>query len=404
MNLPDAATPQSPPALDEHLLQARVETERMRQYMSRERGTGLSGALPSAYVGWLMVGGAVDGGQVLAWWLALLAVDLGTVLHTSLYLRCRRETGHAPWLWRQVALQAVAGLVWGCAVPLAEQSPDPRLAGDVGLVLMTVNAIAVIGLLHYRRAVLSWTLAVWAVPMAFFALDPTARHLHFALGVGVLVASLNFYLWRASGQLVDGLEKRLRADALAAALQQAMERIRELATRDELTGVFNRRHGMEMLRAWVPPRRRPRDAEGPPALLLLDIDHFKSVNDQHGHPVGDAVLREVVRRLQDTLRATDVLSRIGGEEFMVALPGATRDEALGLAERLRAAIAATPIGHGALQLPVSVSLGVALLAPGESLEQLLARADAALYRAKHGGRNRVEAAAPPPQPLSALAG
>ncbi len=404
MTPPDTALPPPSTAIDEHQLQARVDTERMRQYMSRERGTGASGALPSAYVAWLMVGGAVDAGWVWTWWLALLAVDLSTVLHTSLYLRRPRTGGHTPWLWRQVALQTLAGLVWGCAVPLAEQSPDPRLAGDVGLVLMTVNAIAVIGLLHYRRAVVSWTLAVWAVPMAFFTLEPTPRHLQFALGVGVLMASLNFYLWRASGQLVDGLEKRLRADALAAALQQAMERIRELATRDELTGVFNRRHGMEMLRAWVPPRRRPRDNEGPPALLLLDIDHFKAVNDQHGHPVGDAVLREVGRRLQDTLRASDVLSRIGGEEFMVALPGATLDEALGLAERLRSAIAATPVRHDPLQLPVSVSLGVALLGPGESLEQLLARADAALYRAKHGGRNRVEAAEPPPRPLSALAG
>jgi diguanylate cyclase (GGDEF)-like protein len=400
----DAAAPPPAPTIDERLLQARVDAERMRQYMSRERGTGASGVLPSAYVAWLMVGGGVDSASVLSWWLALLAIDLCTVLHTSLYLRTRRENAQARWLWRQVAMQTAAGLVWGCALPLAGQSPDPRLAGDVGLVLMTVNAIAVIGLLHYRRAVLSWTLAVWAVPLAFFTLDPTPRHLQFALGVGVLMASLNFYLWRASGQLVDGLEKRLRADALAAALQQAMERIRELATRDELTGVFNRRHGMEMLRTWVPPRRRPRENAGPPALLLLDIDHFKAVNDQHGHPVGDAVLREVGRRLQDTLRASDVLSRIGGEEFMVALPGATWGEALGLAERLRAAIAATPIGHGALQLPVSVSLGVALLTPGESLEQLLARADAALYRAKHGGRNRVEAAEPPPLPLSALAG
>ena len=106
------------------------------------------------------------------------------------------------------------------------------------------------------------------------------------------------------------------------------------------------------------------DAEG--RLHPLPLAHLRSVQ-----PV-DAAERQ---RLQDALRASDVLSRIGGEEFMVALPGATRDEALGLAERLRAAIAATPIGHGALQLPVSVSLGVALLAPGESPEQLLARAD-----------------------------
>ena len=383
----------APLPLDEAALRHRVEAERLRQFMQRGRLTAASGALPSAYTALLMAG-EVPHTWLLGWWLALLLFDSGSLLHTSWFLRHPDALPAGTWLRRQVLLQSLAGLVWGAVVPLAGQAATPQTEADVGMVLMTVNSVALIGLLHYRRAVVGWTLGVWALPILYYLVAPSLRHLQLGLGIGVLVVSLNFYLWRASAQVVDGLERRFRADALAEALQGALERIRVLATRDELTGLANRRHGMDSLRsAW--PTGAARRADGQPrplSLLLIDIDHFKRVNDELGHPAGDEVLRQVSQRLQSTLRGSDLLARIGGEEFMAVLPDTSLDEAALLAERLRAAVSASAIGLAASQRVVTVSIGVAQRQADDSAESLLAQADAALYQAKRGGRDRVQVA------------
>ncbi|MGM0412339.1 MAG: GGDEF domain-containing protein, partial [Pseudomonadota bacterium] len=129
----------------------------------------------------------------------------------------------------------------------------------------------------------------------------------------------------------------------------------------------------------------------PFSVLIFDVDHFKAVNDQWGHPVGDAVLQELVRRGRDTLREADVLGRWGGEEFLVIANHATSDEAMELAERLRRTVADEPFPTAGR---VTISVGVAAAHPGESLEQLEERADRALYAAKQAGRNTSRLAAP----------
>jgi len=162
-------------------------------------------------------------------------------------------------------------------------------------------------------------------------------------------------------------------------------RLRRLATTDPLTGLSNRRHFFER---GAQELRRAARYRRPLALLMLDIDHFKSVNDRFGHEAGDAVLRDLAERLRTGLRSSDLPGRIGGEEFAALLPETTAEQAEGLAERLRAAIAASPLGPGAR---ITVSLGVALALPAseDSIDAVLRRADAALYRAKAGGRNQV---------------
>jgi two-component system cell cycle response regulator len=124
---------------------------------------------------------------------------------------------------------------------------------------------------------------------------------------------------------------------------------------------------------------------------MLDADHFKRVNDSHGHQVGDEVLRNLAGRCTKTLRSHDVLGRYGGEEFVIVFPETNLDEATVVAERLRSAIAERPVAAGELSLPVTVSIGLATSARGQTPESLLARADAALYEAKRGGRNLVRA-------------
>ena len=157
---------------------------------------------------------------------------------------------------------------------------------------------------------------------------------------------------------------------------------------DALTGLFNRRHLEEELRRQGSTARR----HGTPlAALLLDIDHFKRVNDTYGHPAGDLVLQEFGRRLQGHLRAGDVAGRWGGEEFLVLLPGTDRAAALTVAERIRAATSEAPVVTDGMPILVTVSGGCAVGWP-DGPDELVSRADAALYAAKAAGRNRIVAA------------
>jgi diguanylate cyclase (GGDEF)-like protein len=127
-------------------------------------------------------------------------------------------------------------------------------------------------------------------------------------------------------------------------------------------------------------------------VLLLDVDHFKSINDKHGHAGGDQVLAAVSALLRKQLRTSDLSARWGGEEFVIALTNTGRENAEILAERLRQAIQRLSVPHGDVTISVSVSLGLAELRPEETLESLIDRADRAMYTAKVGGRNRLAVA------------
>jgi diguanylate cyclase (GGDEF)-like protein len=161
------------------------------------------------------------------------------------------------------------------------------------------------------------------------------------------------------------------------------EELRIRAQTDALTGLPNRRHFFEVGLVAA-------GAGSLLSVLLLDIDHFKSINDCFGHPVGDEVLRELASRCRGLLRGRDLMARIGGEEFAVLLPETQPAEAAEIGERLRAAFAGIPVATQGGAVAMTISLGGATLAAaGESFEALLKRVDVALYEAKDGGRNRV---------------
>lgn len=179
-------------------------------------------------------------------------------------------------------------------------------------------------------------------------------------------------------------------------LRAELDRSLEMAVTDPLTGLRNRRYVRRHLDALL--------RNSGAAVLLIDVDRFKSVNDTHGHAAGDTVLREIADRVRAHLRSADVVARYGGEEFMVVMAGAAAEEALLVAERLRNAIAAAPVHLGGQALTVTASVGVAAGEPGASFDAVVGAADSALYRAKHGGRNRVEAALPEDWPVGLLPG
>jgi diguanylate cyclase (GGDEF)-like protein len=175
---------------------------------------------------------------------------------------------------------------------------------------------------------------------------------------------------------------------------QLFTRAEHLASTDALTSLHNRRHFFDLAED---SHRRTAPHRQPLAAVMIDIDHFKKVNDTHGHGAGDDVIREVAARLRTAIRDGDVLGRYGGEEFALLLPGTTTGSATQLAERLRQAITATPIPTRSGPIPITISLGAAQLHEDDStVEELLGRADHALYQAKQAGRNRVALASSGP--------
>lgn len=179
-------------------------------------------------------------------------------------------------------------------------------------------------------------------------------------------------------------------------LQQILDVLCSFTMGDGLTGLFNRRYFD--LRIVYEMRRAHRDYV-PISIILADVDDFKKVNDQYGHDVGDKALKLVSRVFMDTLRQTDVITRYGGEEFAVLLPGTGIREAIHAAERVRVGLEKASIQANNTEVKITISAGVATYFAGAQLsaEQFVKQADLALYEAKNSGRNRVkEAAAPPP--------
>ncbi|TMH26390.1 MAG: GGDEF domain-containing protein, partial [Betaproteobacteria bacterium] len=168
-------------------------------------------------------------------------------------------------------------------------------------------------------------------------------------------------------------------------LKAAFERIEQLAIRDELTGLYNRRFLMECL---ARERSRAERLGVRFCVCLIDIDHFKSINDTLGHAAGDALLRELSKLATAGLRALDIAGRWGGEEFLLVLPGTPLEGAAALAERLRKTLERARFGALG-ERPVTATFGVGEHARGEEISALLARADGALYAGKARGRNQV---------------
>lgn len=176
-------------------------------------------------------------------------------------------------------------------------------------------------------------------------------------------------------------------------LNEVVSEVQRLSVIDPLTGCHNRRLLDQRLPAEVERSYRYRR---PLSVVFVDVDHFKRINDQWGHAVGDAVLREVAQRLQKAIRAQiDWVARYGGEEFLVVLPERDRERATEVAERLRLLIESQPVVHDGTTIPITASFGVSEYVSGDGVASLLARADAMLYAAKHQGRNRVLVAPPP---------
>jgi diguanylate cyclase (GGDEF)-like protein len=190
-------------------------------------------------------------------------------------------------------------------------------------------------------------------------------------------------LAKLAGPLAVAMER----ETIQQRVEEERDRLYERSIRDSLTGLYTRRYLDDAARHLLERHRRDRGAAF--GVMMLDLDHFKRVNDTYGHPAGDAVLREVAARILGVTRGGDIVVRYGGEEIAAVVHAATIEELAAYGERVRRTIAGTPIETAAGPLSVTASLGVALHGMGEPLDALVRRADQALYQAKRGGRDRV---------------
>lgn len=341
-------------------------------------------------VAWLTYGKAPTS-HLLAWvggfgviWLANLLILRGVSRQGSVLERHR---------WRLWCVAALDGCGWGLMMLLL--MAHDRLASAWLVVVLcgavSVNVPTYITFPSAFRVLLLSTWGFTAVSGVFLAQSMSSVP-QLLLGLAVYFVMLAYTFRPVSARVIRGIQLQLDNVAMAGQLREALTQMEYQATTDVLTGQMNRRALDAMLHNYTSAAlgRQFRFS-----ALMLDIDHFKLVNDTHGHPVGDQALAAVAERIVAQLRGGDSCARYGGEEFVVMLPDASQAQALEVAQRIRHAVAASPLPtEPALRL--SVSIGVAQHRPGMSAQALLAAADAAVYLAKREGRNQVRAAPDPP--------
>lgn len=295
---------------------------------------------------------------------------------------------------RATLFSAAAGLLWAFAAFVLY--PAGGYEERATLVMLMAGLCA--GSVSFFSSSPYASMAFW-LP---FMLTLLGQALTFMDGSGVLPAAIAvftvcaFWFTRTSwNQFVENVRvlverDRLLQEAQASGLQLELmlSRMSDLAMVDELTGLKNRRSFFDDIDPVIAGSRR---RGKPVAVALLDLDHFKVVNDTHGHAIGDDVLRTVARRIEETLRQEQIVGRIGGEEFVVLLPDTTPQQALVAVERVRKAVgeSAIPVTGGG-EVWITVSGGIAPLSEGTTVATAMQHADKAMYRAKALGRNRVE--------------
>jgi len=279
------------------------------------------------------------------------------------------------------SLWAMVGITWSYAI-------TGPARGAVILIMILVVVFTMFELKPSQaRTVAGGAFAMLSTAMIWKAVtdpehyDPRVEGMHLLFS-GIVLAASSVLAVRI-GKL------RARLELQRAELADALERIRALATRDDLTGLTNRRAALDRMRDELAVRGRP---EPLMSLALMDIDHFKVVNDSHGHAVGDAVLRRFAECTQAAVRLGDTLARWGGEEFLLVMPATAPTQGMATMERVRLALRTASFDDIVPGLKITFSAGVAECGGEHDLEAAIARADAAMYEAKHGGRDRIVAA------------
>lgn len=308
---------------------------------------------------------------------------LGALAVMTLVYQLLIETG-ATQEWREPSLSVPMALGLVIAFLIAA---FPMNEARISAMILFFPLLLLVSFRLGARSLLALALLASVGYALMLALALATRGLRLSLSLELLqwlIFTLVALSFAVTGSGVNGLRRSLAVKNQA--LADALEQVRDLAIRDDLTGLFNRRHIMEVLEH---QKALADNQIYPFSVCYVDLDHFKRINDEYGHDMGDRVLRQFAEHTLDNLREGDYLARLGGEEFILVLPQSDLAGAGLVAERLRESWAARSFEDCHGPPAVSLSAGVANYRGQETVDQLLGRADRALYRAKTGGRNRV---------------
>lgn len=392
--------------LDELVLAERIRLVARRSFVA-------SLSTPVAAIFLLYVGHAehLQHPQPLYWWFLLVnsvvLISLATTLPQA--LRGEPPANKARWVSIYLFTKLLFGLAWGSSVWFLMPVATPLYGMMLYIVLSGICAMVVLVHSMFWTSVVAFLLGIYVPVLLWAWCYPQPLDVYVAIAGALYAGLLIIYSGVVNRQLVSGLRSAQQAQMLTEELldanvraelsltalqdehlrlQQALQTIRSMAHQDELTQLPNRRAAIaalnDRLALWEARQE-------PSSLIMLDIDHFKLVNDSHGHDVGDAVLVALAQRLQTQLRPYDLLARFGGEEFIILLPGMRLEEAAQLAKRLCERLAAAPLLQQPLQLQVTASFGITQLRHGDTLHDWLRRADQAMYKSKRMGRNQCTA-------------
>lgn len=324
------------------------------------------------------------------WWVGLLVAHLvmGLVMGVCALLVRRVDAQAAPpWARRLPLATAALGMVFAIAVVVIDQWVTPNITPFL-------VSCFLLGVIFHLRPLPSAVLYLLAFIGFYMGLGLTQGNPEMLLSnrlngitLGLLGWVLMVVMWRNFTTIT--LQQVQLAD-INCTMKERQDELECLSRHDGLTGLFNRQTFVQLTGEELARARRQGTGT---TLLVLDLDFFKRVNDIYGHPGGDAVLSHVAHLLSATVRSTDLVGRLGGEEFMVLLPGTPPEAGRTLAEKLRLHIEENPLPWQGTTIPVTVSIGLASSTAGQALdfEHLYRGADTALYQAKHQGRNRVVA-------------
>lgn len=330
-----------------------------------------------------VVMGMIDASQswALTTWNLIGGFGFYLCLRSGLNLRLRsgRSLAIPQSVW------AMIGITWSYAITGAAR-------GAVLLIMILVVVFTMFELTPAKaRAVAGTAFAMLAATMAGKALtdplryDPRVEAMH-VLFSGIVLAAAYVLAVRIGNLRARLVDQRSNLEQQRAELADALERIRTLATRDELTGLPNRRAAVERMQNELAVRARPAPLM---SLAVIDIDHFKRINDIHGHAGGDAVLRRFSESAQSVMRRGDTLARWGGEEFLLVMPATDSAQGVAALQRIRDALLELSLNDIAVGLKVTFSAGVSECAGEHDMEAAIARADRAMYEAKRAGRDRL---------------
>jgi diguanylate cyclase len=353
----------------------RPSLERVRDVAALVVYAGMASTAIAATIGVASLGasGLVEHGEALStwrvWWLGDLGGDV-VVAPALLIFASRPRLERRPWMWAEAAGLA-AVVVVGTLISFSTTV-------SAAFIVIPILLYVAVRFHQAGTAIAGLTIAAIAVWMTahghgpFLGGSSDAELLRAQLFVGVV--------------MVSGLV----TSALATERRRVEERLRLLADHDPVTGVFSRRRFTEELERWIAQSRR---YGGHGALLIIDLDRFKEINDAFGHEIGDRALARVAGLMRERLRSTDAVGRLGGDEFAVLLPQADQEQAAILAaELLQKVRAEATVRGGGRSIPITVSIGIGHFGPGVCLDplQVIRNADLAMYRAKDVGRDRVQ--------------